>query len=109
MIEHLCNRSMTVWRRLLTDDEGGGQVTTWAEIGVVAVRVSQPSVQERVAAQQDLGDLTHVVYASPDTDIQRGDELRDPTLTVRVMATLVPSAPAYLRCECEERQPNGGE
>ncbi|WP_211323291.1 phage head completion protein [Amycolatopsis palatopharyngis] len=109
MIAHLCNRTMTVWRRLLTEDDGGGQVTTWAEIGDVAVRISQPTVQERVAAQQLLGVLTHVAYAEPATDIQRGDELRDPTLTLRVMATLVPSAPAYLRCECEERQPNGGE
>lgn len=109
MIAHLCNRSFTVERRQLTADAGGGQVTAWAELGEVMLRVSQPTTAERVAAQQDLGDLTHVVYAAPGTDIKRGDRLRDATLTLRVMATLEPSEAAYLRCDCEQRQPDGSE
>lgn len=108
VIEHLTNRVLTVRRPVLVTDPGGGQSTTWTEVGEVAVRISQPTATERTVAQQDLAQLTHIVYAAPGADVRRGDELADTALTLRVLATLQPSEPVYLRCECEQRQPDGG-
>lgn len=108
MIGHLLNRSVQVWRRAEVDDGTGGQATTWVQVATQRVRISQPTAQERQVAQQAHGDLTHKVYAQPDTDIRRGDELRDTDLVLRVMATLGPSKDAYLRADCEQLQSEGG-
>lgn len=106
-IARLLNAQAEVWRKTRTPDGMGGWQETWASIGTVRARFSQPSARERVAADQSQARLTHVVYLPTDADVQRGDELRQGPRTFEVLATFEPSAPGtYLRADCEARQPN---
>jgi hypothetical protein len=105
---HLRNRDMELWRRTTVPDGAGGQQTTWVLQGPVRVRISQPTGTEKMVGAQAQGELTHQVYDEPGSPIRRGDELRDSTLTLRVMRTLRPSELIYLRADCEERQPERG-
>ncbi len=85
----------------------GGWVDTWAQVGSrpVRVRVSQPSATERTVADQSGAKLTHVVYADDRADVRRGDELRQPGRTFKVLAVFEPSEPGtYLRVNCEVHQ-----
>lgn len=105
---HLLNTSVEVWRVGLTDDGGGGQVETWVSQGEKRARLSQPSARQREAGDQDGAELTHVVYLSPDADVRRGDQIRQPGVTLEVVAVFQPSVRGtYLRADCTARQAEG--
>lgn len=106
MIGGLLNRTLQVWRRTTGRDSGGGQATTWIQVGTVAARRSQPTSAQIATAQRAQAQLTDVIYTEPDADVQRGDELRDPDSgeCLRVEATFTPSEPVYLRADCHSRQ-----
>lgn len=96
---------MNVWRFTRVSDGMGGWIETWAEVGAVRVRLSQPNATERTLADQTNVRLTHVAYLEPDAAVRRGDELRVSTRKFKVLATYEPSEPGtYLRAECEETQ-----
>ncbi len=103
-IGHLLNRQLAHWRPTLTPDAGGGQSETWAQLGTVAARLSQPTSTERVEAAREGADLTHVVHMSPTSPVLRGDQLRDGGLVLDVHAVYRPSVAVYLRADCESRQ-----
>lgn len=105
-VGRLLKASVEVWRAATVDDGGGGQSTTWQQIGTQRARLSQPSARERQAADQSSADLTHIVYLTPGADVRRRDELRRDGLVLEVTATFEPSEPGtYLRADCTARQP----
>lgn len=104
---HELPRLLQVWRAVTTDDGAGGQLVDVLQVGEVRVRVSQPSAAERTAGGQRGAQLDAVIYALPDDDVRRGDELRGGGETYRVTSTVTPSEPAYLRVECERVQSEG--
>lgn len=108
MIGHLLHARRSVFREVVSDDGAGGQVTSWVHVGDVACRISQPSAAERVLALQAGAEAAVPVYLAPTADVRRGDELRDEAgNTLRVLATVIPSRPVYLRADCQLVQPKG--
>ncbi|MFI8988659.1 phage head closure protein [Streptomyces antimycoticus] len=106
VVSHLLNTTVEVWRAITEDDGGGGQSTTWQQLGTQRARLSQPSARERQAADQSGAELTHIVYLTPGADVRRRDELRRDGLVLEVTATFEPSEPGtYLRADCTARQP----
>ncbi|WP_405184741.1 phage head closure protein [Streptomyces albidoflavus] len=104
-VSRLLNRSLDVWRFTRVSDGMGGWVETWAKVGSVRARLSQPNATERTLADQSGAKLTHVAYLEPEAAVRRGDELRVSTRKFKVLATYEPSEPGtYLRAECEETQ-----
>ncbi|HEY5836179.1 phage head completion protein [Streptomyces sp.] len=99
-IGHLLNRTLEVWRELGEDDGYGGRRTVRSLAGQVPAKVDQPSAAERTLAQQSGSEHTHTVYLLPDADVARGDQLSGDGDTFRVLSTVTPSAPAYLKAEC---------
>ncbi|MGV2386882.1 MAG UNVERIFIED_CONTAM: head-tail adaptor protein, partial [Thermobifida fusca] len=57
-IGHLLNARVEVWRAVLADDGGGGQIETWEPQGTQPARLSQPSSAQREAGDQLGAELT---------------------------------------------------
>lgn len=107
-IDHWLNRTLQVWRPETTPDGAGGQHVTYVrQPEDVAAKVDQPTTTERLLAQQAGSEHTHTVYLSPAADVRRGDELRGDGQVLRVLATITPSTPRYLRADCQLIQPEG--
>lgn len=113
MVTHLLNRELDHYRVEKTRNPTGGQDETRQPLGTVWVRIAQPSASERAMArtgvgpQQGAAELTPPLYAEPDEDIRRGDELEDPVSgeVFRIVARVVPSVEdAYLRLDVEVTQ-----
>ncbi|MFE7159155.1 phage head closure protein [Streptomyces sp. NPDC057636] len=97
--------SVAVWRYSRTADGMGGWEETWAQVGTVRARISQPSATERTLADQATARLTHVAYLSADADVRRNDQLRLGARVFTVSAVFEPSEPGtYLRADCEASQ-----
>lgn len=108
MVGHLLHARRSVFREIVSDDGAGGRRSSWVHVGDVACRISQPSAAERVLAMQAGAEASVPVYLAPTADVRRGDELRDEAGNVlRVLATVVPSRPVYLRADCQFVQPKG--
>jgi hypothetical protein len=105
------NRRFAVWRNVLTDDGIGGTTVTPTEVGEVRAKVSQPAAVEQLEAQQAGASFSVIVHLKPRADVRRGDVLRalDDGDDLRVKSTVVPSTPIYLRADCEQVQPEGGQ
>lgn len=105
-IGHLLNRQLEVWREVGEDDGYGGRRTARSRYGEpVPAKVDQPTPAERTLAQQAGSAHTHNVYLLPGTDVARGDQLRGDGEVYRVISTVSPSTPIYLKAECELIQP----
>ena len=108
-IGHLLNARVEVWRAVLAEDGGGGQIETWEPQGTQPARLSQPSSAPRDAGDQLGAELVHVVYLRPSADVRRGDELRRAEQGLQVRAVFEPSvAGTYRRADCTSRQAEGG-
>jgi SPP1 family predicted phage head-tail adaptor len=104
-IARLLNRSAEVWRDTRVPDGMGGWTSGRSKVGTVRCRISQPSATERLAADQNGTDLSHVVYLLPTADVRRGDELRNAGRVFDVKAVYEPSvSDVYLRADCVVRQ-----
>ncbi|WUI00209.1 phage head closure protein [Spirillospora sp. NBC_00431] len=106
-IEHWLNRVLEVWRPETTDDGAGGQDVTYVRKDDVAAKVDQPTTAERMLAAQAGTDHDHTVYLAPSADVRRGDELRGDGQVLRVLSTVTPSTPRYLKAACELTQTEG--
>lgn len=109
MIEHLLNRTVTVWREERTETGSGGWIVDWVPKGPRRARRSQPSASERVVAEQAGAALDTRYYFADGADVHRGDRLHDGSDVYRVAAVIVPSEPGvYRRADCEHIQTEGG-
>lgn len=109
-IGHWLNRPLQVWRPATEPDGAGGQTTTYVrQEDDVTGKVDQPSVNERLLAQQAQSEHTHNIYLLPGADVRRGDELRDGTTgeVWRVMSVVGPSSTRYRKCEAQLIQSEG--
>lgn len=101
-IDHLLNRALEVWRPGTTSDGAGGQQVTYTQRPYdVRAKVDQPSTADRTLAQQAGSRHTHTIYLPAGADVARGDQLRGDGQTFRVLATMQPSRPDYLKADCE--------
>lgn len=101
-ITHLLNETVTQRREVRTPDGAGGTRADLAPIGTLAVRIPQPSTTERFYAEQPQAEHTQPIYADPDADLVRGDELvHADGRAWRVTAVLHPSKAKYVRADCE--------
>lgn len=108
---HELNRSFRVQRPTVTQDDLGGSTVTDVDRGLVRAKVSQPASVEQLEAQQAGASFSVIVHLRPDADVRRGDRLvaQDDGDDLRVKSTIMPSEPEYLRADCEQIQPEGGE
>lgn len=95
------NRELEVWRVALTPDGQGGQDEAFSQVGTVRAKVNEPSAAERIEAMRSGVDLAYQVHLLPDAGVRRGDQLRAAGEVFRVLATVRPSTPTYLRAQCE--------
>jgi head-tail adaptor len=96
------NRELEVWRPELADDGQGGQSETLVEVGdPVRAKVNEPTAAERIEAMRSGVDLSYQIHLLPEADVRRGDELRAVGEVFRVLSTVRPSTPTYLRAQCE--------
>jgi hypothetical protein len=108
MIGHLTTHTLTVHRPSTVADGIGGTTVTYSEVGEVRVQMSQPTVEERMLAQQSGAELDHVLHGVTGLDVRRGDEL-DGDLPpdvpagrrLRVTAVISNSRKTYTRIETE--------
>lgn len=107
MILHLLNTSLVVKRPTLTSDGMGGYVETLTTVATESAKVDQATANERQVAAQWQSAHTHNVYFAPTANVRRGDELLWGDRTFRVLATVQPSRPVYLKAECEFVQREG--
>lgn len=108
-ITHLLNREVGLYRYEATRNDTGGLIEERKHLRDIWVRISQPSVTERVLARTGVGpqqggaDTPFPAYTEPDEDVQRNDELEDPATgeVYRVKGLLRPSQDCvYLRMDC---------
>lgn len=105
VFESLLNHDFTVSRRQRSPDGQGGWVISYAAAGTVRGRIRPSSSTERISAQSEEREITHVLYVKADADVQRGDQVVGDGLTVEVLAVREPSrAGEHLEIDCEERQ-----
>jgi head-tail adaptor len=107
-VGRLLNREMEVWRPTSAPDGVGGRTTTEVLVGTVRAKVDQPSAGDREMAGRTESLHTHTVYLPPGADVGRGDELRGAGQRLRVHHVYEPSAPNYVRADCELTQTERG-
>jgi head-tail adaptor len=114
MIQHLLNRTLEVWRPETTPDGSGGQTVTYDQLASIRVQVNQPTVEERLLAQQAGSNLSHVIHARYGVDAARGDELGGNLPSdvpsgarLRVISAVSNSRQTYTRIEAEVTQTEG--
>ena len=106
VFESLLNNIFTLFRRRRTPDGRGGWAIDYVAIGAVRGRLRPASSRERVEAQQQGREISHVFYVVYGEDIGRGDRLTLADLTVEVEAVRQPSrAGEHLEIDCREIQP----
>jgi hypothetical protein len=114
VIGHLLQTTLSVYRPATVDDGMGGRTVTYAAVGEIRAQVNQPSVEERMLAQQAEANLSHVLHGLAGIDVRRGDHL-DGDLPfdvpdghrLRVIAVTSNSRSTYTRLEAEVVQAEG--
>jgi SPP1 family predicted phage head-tail adaptor len=113
VFQSLLNNDFAVSRRRRSPDGQGGWAIDYVPNGTVRGRIRPATSRERVEAQQESRDITHVLYVVHGEDIERGDRVvtgpstgSGQALTVDVEAIREPSkAGEHLEIDCLERQP----
>jgi len=109
VFESLLNNTFTVSRRVRTSDGQGGWEISYLELGEVEGRIRPATSSERVVADTEEQQITHVLYVSHGEDVLRGDLVTaggvTPPLQVEVLGIREPSlAGEHLEIDCLERQ-----
>ena len=108
MIGHQLNRRLEVWRPVTADNGSGGQTVAFGYVGSVPAKVDQPTAVERQEGDQWGAEHSHTARFLPSADVERGDELRGDGQTFRVLATMAPSHPVYLKAPLQLVQAEPG-
>ena len=104
-IESLFNHTFTVSRSTRISDGQGGWLLGYVEIGEIRGRLRPLGSSERVVADQQQAAISHVLYCSADSDIERGDLVSGAGKTVQVIAVREPShAGHHYEIDCQEIQ-----
>jgi SPP1 family predicted phage head-tail adaptor len=101
----LLNNTFTVSRRVRVSDGQGGHIITYLEIGTVEGRIRPASSNERIVADAEEQQISHMLYVSHGSDVARGDLVECSGLQVEVLGVREPSlAGQHLEIDCLERQ-----
>lgn len=101
----LLNHTYAISRRVRTPDAQGGWAISYVPITPIQGRLRPLSSAERVIAQQERGEISHVFYCLADEDIARGDRISGDNVTVDVLARRKPSrADHHYEIDCLETQ-----
>jgi SPP1 family predicted phage head-tail adaptor len=105
VFQSLLNNTFTVSRRVRTDDGQGGWAISYLELGTAEGRIRPATANERVVADAEEQQITHVLYLEHGEDVLRGDLVVCDDLTVEVLGVREPSkAGEHLEIDCLERQ-----
>jgi len=101
----LLNNTFAVERRDRVSDGQGGWKIVYGEIGTVLGRICPSTGKERVVADSEEQQITHVFYCLVGEDVARGDRVSCGDLTVEVLGVREPSkAGEHWEIDCLERQ-----
>jgi SPP1 family predicted phage head-tail adaptor len=105
VFESLLNNSFSVERRQRVSDGQGGWIVVYVAVGTVEGRICPTSSKERVVADSEEQQITHVLYTVAGEDIARGDRVTCGDLVVEVLGIREPSeADEHWEIDCLERQ-----
>jgi head-tail adaptor len=110
VLESLLNKTLTVEKRLRVSDGQGGWAEAYTSIGTIAGRIRPANANERVVAEQEEEQITHVLYTATLTTsggeaLARGCRVTEGDLTVEVLGARNPSRmDHHWEIDCLERQ-----
>jgi len=113
VFESLRNNTFTIERRDRVSDGQGGWMVIYDTIGTIQGRICPATGTERMVADSEEQQVTHVLYCLAGEDVARGDRATtgDPSassgqvLTVEVLGVREPSkAGEHWEVDCLERQ-----
>ena len=103
--QSLLNNTFTVERRARTGDGQGGWTITYIVAGTMYGRIRPATANERMVADAEQEQITHVLYVLAGEDIARGDRVMCGDLVVEVLGVREPSeAGHHYEIDCLERQ-----
>jgi SPP1 family predicted phage head-tail adaptor len=101
----LRNNTFTIERRDRLDDGQGGWTIIYAPVGTVLGRICPTTSTERVIADSEEQQISHVLYTVYGENIARGDRVTCGDLAVEVLGIREPSeADHHWEIDCLERQ-----
>lgn len=105
VFESLLNNTFTIERRDRVSDGQGGWMVVYDTIGTMRGRICPATGAERVVADSEEQQITHVLYCTADENVARGDRVSTGDLTVEVLGVREPSkAGEHWEVDCLERQ-----
>ena len=104
--EGLLNNTFVISRRDRVDDGQGGWTIVYGDVASVQGRIRPATSAERLVADREERQITHVLYVVHGADIERGDLVVCDDLQVEVLGIREPSkAGQHLEIDCMEHQP----
>ena len=101
----LLNNEFTITRPSRASDGQGGWTISYVEVGAVQGRIRPANATERLVADSEEQQITHVLYTLAGEDIARGDRATCGDLTVEILGIREPSlAGKHWQIDCLERQ-----
>ena len=105
VFESLLNNTFIVERRVRASDGQGGWTISYSASGTMEGRIRPATSNERVVADAEQQQITHVLYVLAGEDIARGDRVTCGDLVVEVLGVREPSeAGHHYEVDCLERQ-----
>jgi len=105
LFETLLIDRFVVSRQTRTTDGQGGWAQSWEAVAEVSGRLRPLTASERLVAQQRQAQITHVLYTTTDSGIERGDLVTGAGKTVEVIAVREPSHMGrHYEIDCRETQ-----
>ena len=105
VFESLLNNTFIVERRVRASDGQGGWTISYSASGTMEGRIRPATANERVVADAEQEQITHVLYVLAGEDIARGDRVTCGDLVVEVLGVREPSeAGHHYEVDCLERQ-----
>lgn len=105
VFESLLNNTLSVERRTRTDDGQGGWTIGYSSVGTIEGRIWPLSATERLVAESEEQQITHVIACAAGENISRGDRVTVDDLTVEVLGIReLSQAGEHWEIDCLERQ-----
>lgn len=110
VIEGLFTHEFTISRTEYVSNGQGGWSRVPVEVGTIRGRLRPLGGAERIVADQQQRQITHVLYCLATADIARGDQVDGAGLVVEVLGVREPSqAGHHLEVDCREVQKGQGD